>query len=244
MLTYRETLPPAALTSFVDAFWTAIPTGEPQDVCTPFRVLPDGCIDLIFHRGTNGGDGRLVVFGPTDQHHVVNPDDITTSVGVRFKPGMAVVCLDLSPPELYRREVVAHDCLPRLGTLHERLADCSTAQQVLLTLQAAVAPLAERQALPRVGQAVTLFRQGHQVAGVARQLGVSESTLRRDVTSAVGLAPKTLARVLRFRTALRLLHTPQRGDLASLALDTGYADQAHMNRDFRALSGLTPTAFP
>jgi AraC-like DNA-binding protein len=54
----------------------------------------------------------------------------------------------------------------------------------------------------------------------------------------VGLPPKTLARIFRFRRALELLG---RGSgLAELAYDCGYYDQAHLNRDFRQFTGTSP----
>jgi AraC-like DNA-binding protein len=72
-----------------------------------------------------------------------------------------------------------------------------------------------------------------RVADLARELGLSERQLLRRFDDAVGYGPKVLARVL------RLLEL--RGDgLAALALQAGYADQAHMSAEARRLTGLTP----
>ena len=56
----------------------------------------------------------------------------------------------------------------------------------------------------------------------------------------MGLRPKETARVVRFDRARRLLHAGVR--LGDVAADAGYFDQAHLNREFRALAGLSPTA--
>ena len=56
----------------------------------------------------------------------------------------------------------------------------------------------------------------------------------------VGLAPKPAARVLRFRRALALLERDDGARLGEIALDCGYYDQAHLNRDFRAFAGSAP----
>jgi AraC-like DNA-binding protein len=72
-------------------------------------------------------------------------------------------------------------------------------------------------------------------------LGVSERQLRRRFADAVGYGPKRLARVLRFQRFLGLAE--HGGDLARLALDAGYADQAHMTAEVTELAGLSPVRF-
>jgi AraC-like DNA-binding protein len=77
------------------------------------------------------------------------------------------------------------------------------------------------------------------VRQVAGDLGVSERSLLRRCTAAVGYGPKTLERVLRFRRFLALGQASAAG-LALLGARAGYADQAHLTRECVALSGLTP----
>ena len=57
----------------------------------------------------------------------------------------------------------------------------------------------------------------------------------------VGLPPKALARILRFERAAERLRGG--ADLSDAALDSGYYDQAHFNRDFKAFAGVTPTEY-
>jgi transcriptional regulator GlxA family with amidase domain len=78
---------------------------------------------------------------------------------------------------------------------------------------------------------------------IAAQTGLSERQLRRRVHAAAGYGPKTLQRVLRFQRFVRLLDAaPDLPDLAAAAFGTGHADQAHLTRECRALSGHTPAA--
>jgi AraC-like DNA-binding protein len=60
----------------------------------------------------------------------------------------------------------------------------------------------------------------------------------------VGLPPKTAARLIRFDAVWRRLadRPPARWD--QIAAECGYADQAHLIRDFRQFTGATPTEFP
>jgi AraC-like DNA-binding protein len=56
----------------------------------------------------------------------------------------------------------------------------------------------------------------------------------------MGIAPKRYARLARFGRVLRRLERQPDTAWAALALDAGYADQAHFNRDFRAFAGISP----
>ncbi|MFB9683848.1 helix-turn-helix domain-containing protein [Amycolatopsis plumensis] len=117
--------------------------------------------------------------------------------------------------------------------------------------QAAARPARVDQAaaeLARAGEAATLARSGGggqpaqpstEVAAAIAGLGVvSERRLRRRFVQAVGYGPATYLRVSRFQRAVAL--APRISGLAALAAAAGYADQAHLSRECRALTGLTP----
>ncbi len=78
------------------------------------------------------------------------------------------------------------------------------------------------------------------VAEIARRVGWSERHLTARFRAETGLRPKQAARVARFDRARRSLAARPRPDLAALAAATGYADQAHLTRDWRAFTGLPP----
>lgn len=78
---------------------------------------------------------------------------------------------------------------------------------------------------------------------LAAELGWSHRLFIARFRDQVGLAPKTAARVLRFDRAVAALRSPPRQELAHIALQCGYFDQAHLNRDFREFAHTTPTGF-
>jgi AraC-like DNA-binding protein len=75
------------------------------------------------------------------------------------------------------------------------------------------------------------------------EMGYSRKHLGATFKQHLGMAPKPLARLVRFQRALQALRRPdqvRQPDLARLALDLGYYDQAHFSHEFRGFSGLTP----
>ena len=80
-----------------------------------------------------------------------------------------------------------------------------------------------------------------EIGELATDVGWSRRHLTARFTDEFGVGPKQLARVLRFERSLGLLRRPQRPTLATIAAECGYADQAHMARDWRQLAGSSPS---
>ena len=68
---------------------------------------------------------------------------------------------------------------------------------------------------------------------------MTKTRLATSFREQVGVTPKLYARILRFRHALDLIRVPG-SSLAEVAVDAGFYDQSHMNREFRELGGLSP----
>jgi len=81
------------------------------------------------------------------------------------------------------------------------------------------------------------------IGGLARALDCSRKHLTQSMRRAYGLPPKQIARMLRFNRAAARLETSAAPELSAVALDCGYADQAHMTRDFKEFSGYPPATF-
>jgi AraC-like DNA-binding protein len=156
--------------------------------------------------------------------------------------------LGVPASELANRLVALDDVLgPFAAELTERLAAApdaterhAVAQRLLTTRlsEAAAAP-------PEVVYAFARLRATRgavAIQSLATEVGWSRRHLAARVREVVGLPPKALARLIRVEHAAQRVRA---GDpLADVAYQSGYADQAHFNRDFRELVGCTPTEFP
>ncbi len=227
---YREHPAPAALAPWLLCTWERL--GDAPSV----RVLPDGCIDVVYHRGA----GSQIV-GANTTAFVVPVADETYMLGARLRPGSAPALLGVAAESLRDERVGLELVLggegARLELALEHEHDPVRALEAWLTQRAAGAELPD----PLVGAAVR--RLGHRaddVAALAGELGVSGRGLRRRMTAAVGYGPKRLGRVLRLRRALAAARAGD--ELARVAFDAGYADQAHFSGECRELAGVPPSA--
>jgi AraC-like DNA-binding protein len=81
------------------------------------------------------------------------------------------------------------------------------------------------------------------IRGIADEVGWSHRHLIARFRQQVGLRPKTAARLVRFDRVWRRIDQRRPLDWAQVAAEAGYADQAHLVRDFRQFTGTTPTEF-
>ena len=210
------------------------------------RHLPTGGVEIHV---PIGGEPRLI--GPLTRADVEVLSPHTTIVGVRFHPGTAPRLPTTLDDLVDQRLVLADLWGTSVNRLVEAVAETETPEQALMFLQAHLMQ-EHRKAVrsdPLVGEAAKVLMPWHRVeiGALATHLAVSESQLRRRCLQAVGVSPKVLQRTLRFQGFLALAQagataTGRRGadGVAGLAIDVGYADQAHLSRECLRLTGLTP----
>lgn len=200
------------------------------------RVLPDGSADLV-----SSDDGELFVAGPDTGPVRRDLRAGSLIVGLRLRPGAAGAALGLPAGELRDQQVPLDAVWGRHAhELAERLPAATNRRDLLETELLRRLPAIEMPS-PLVAEAIRrLGRPGTRMHSLGATLHLSDRQLRRLFHRAVGYGPKTLDRVLRFQRFLSL-GRPADG-LARLAVELGYADQAHLTRETRRLSGLSPSA--
>jgi AraC-like DNA-binding protein len=174
----------------------------------------------------------------------------TTIVGVRLRPEAAASVLGMPTHALLDLALDADELWgDRARALQERVGLASSGRQAAAHLERAVVErLADAPAPdPVVAQAVRRLMSGRRagVASTAAALSISERQLRRRFETATGLTPTTLHRIVRFQRLLALAWTRERPStqVAQLALEAGYADQAHLSREAARLEGRSPRTF-
>jgi len=167
-----------------------------------------------------------------------------TTAGARALLGVPAAALS---GELLRLEEVS----TQLAELPERLHDLGRAAgieagldarlaMVVAVLTQALARNGDASARAEVGHALAGLTRGARVADVAEEVGYSRRRLGTLVKQETGLAPKAYQRLARFEASRAVLGSRP---LAEVAVACGYADQAHLARDWSELAGCSPSTW-
>jgi AraC-like DNA-binding protein len=243
--------PHAALAPYVARGYV----GYAERTPAPLRRLevPHEAIVVILNLGP-----RLVVGDPPvargsfiaglhDRAVVTEHPGDQLGIQLDLTPQGARMLLGVPMRELARHVVDLDALLP--SALVQRLGDAATWAQRFDLLDRFLLARLERAAPPRPDVAFAWSRLvathgAVPVAQLCRELGCSRRHLAARFGEDVGLGPKAVGRILRFQRVLELLDTAAgRGRFADVAVAGGYADQPHLNRDFRELAGCTPTEY-
>jgi AraC-like DNA-binding protein len=214
------------------------------------REVPGGRIVLVISFGppldVDGRSYGSFVAGLHETAAITEHAGVSHGVQAYLSPVGAARLFRMPMGELANRGADLADLLPEADELAERLYDAPDWPTRLTLLEAFITRRVEE--APPVPRAVEwawqrLLSTGGAVpvAELAEELGWSRRHLAARFREHIGLPPKSLARVLRFERAAERLRAG--AALADAALDSGYYDQAHFNRDFRAFAGVTPTEY-
>jgi AraC-like DNA-binding protein len=234
---YLEHAPSSALAGCVECLWTL--RSERAEALS--RVLPDGCMDLLFDLM----DGRGFAVGAMTRALPVRLSGRVEILGVRFRPGGAASLLGIPAGELTDLTVALEDLGSDLRECR-RVLDADSAHAALPAAMEVLGGLRAREPEPLAGAAWARLASAAgavPVRALAAELGVGERRLQRVFHDHVGLTPKEAARVARLRAALAILRADSALPLGRAALRAGYFDQAHFNREFARLVGVAPGAW-
>jgi AraC-like DNA-binding protein len=194
-----------------------------------------------------GEDYASFTSGLFPGHVVIDSDGGAACVQIDFTPLGAYRFFGLPMHEISARMVTLDDLADReIALLRRRLEDTPNWNTRLDLAEAFVSERLRRG--PPVSRPVAsayrelAFCHGNvRIATIAGRLEWSRKHLSQRFQEEIGLPPKTLARMLRFNRLLHLATRTMAPDWADLAVECGYADQAHLTREFTEFAGTSPT---
>ncbi len=252
---YIESPPSPRYASRIRCFWAIRDDSAGGDSSQP--VLPDGCPELIFNLSDRFKrfkankeieiQPRTIVSGQLSGHILIGPSGKVDLFGARFHPAGAFGVFRFPLSHLRDRiECLGDIWIKSESEVHEKLAEAGGFTQRIeiferfLDSQNVFSLNGSSEIEYAVG---SLERGSTSVNGLARELGWSERRLERRFNEQVGVSPKLFSRINRFQRLIRRLESGAVTDLAGTAIECGFYDQPHMNREFVAFAGTSPTAF-
>jgi AraC-like DNA-binding protein len=259
---YQEYQAPGILKNYVRCIWIQEQEyNEKASFTEKERILPDGCVELVFHFGkpfnTYFSDQSCSTqpwgFIITQMNHYIElqPTQSIGLIAVRFFPWGGYRFLGTPISDIHDKvidvELLWHQ---QYRDIHNRICEARSHKERLkivenflysrLSLTQQEDPLVE-QCLKEIHHS-----EGQQtVQLLSHRYGISKRQLERRFMNTVGSSPKHFSRITRFLNASKRMRMQERPytHLAQIAQDSGYFDQSHFIREFKGFSGMTPKAF-
>jgi AraC-like DNA-binding protein len=243
---YQEHCPDIRLSPFIKTYWSARGFTENG---TPKKVFPDGCVEIIFTFDSAMGNLHPDILGTMTTLFKLKYSDPIQMFGIRFKPAGITAFTRVPVDELTNRSVE----LSLVETLfdkpfYELLPEKKSVEEIIIHIDNYLL-----QRLPylhniekQIIHAVNLIYLANgqlSLTQTAAEVCLCPRHFERKFKSAIGISPKTFARVIRFKHALHCLEGDPHKDLLTIAVECGYYDHAHLIKDFKTFSGNTPAYF-
>jgi len=252
-------IPHLPLCKFVDYFWFVEGWDLPH---TRERLFPSARMELVIDlsenkalqnsRGSCSPTNKLqtpILSGAYSESSIIEIAPLSCMIGIQFKPGGSFPFFNPPADELHNKRVALTDLWGMTALkVQEQLLAAPTVdacfhllEQILLAQTVKILKLH-----PAVVYALDEFQQtssGYAVADVVAQTGLSSRRFIQLFREQVGLTPKLFCRIQRFQQSLEAIAREKEIKWISVANACGYFDQAHFINEFRAFSGLNPTAY-
>lgn len=224
------------------------------------RIIPDGNVGLFFHFGDcyarydqkgflTHEDNRLGVSGHLKKNTFIRPKGKTGILGVRFRPQNTYELLKIPISEITDDMAHPNDVtLMADPFLEEKLLEAPNLETRIHTLETFLQLQLSRRGekdllIEKLVDGIITNGGKFKEGPLLDHLNISRRQLNRNFGQKVGINLKLMSRIVRLRTLIRDLKCSPECSLTRLAYQYDFYDQAHFNRDFKQLIGISPSVF-
>ena len=249
---FRIIQPSPLLAPYIKNYWLLKTASDSAELA---RTVPTGTMNLIFHRANrllsiweNDLHPRAFLGGQEKTFADLEYTGQISMISVVFHPVGARAFFDLPMSKINNLRLTAGDLEDKeLAELEHSLTSTEDDNLCILLIEQFLLKRLTRLAeynLKRIEASIRLINSGQtDVALLADAACLSSKQFQRIFSEYVGSNPKEFSRTIRFQRALHILETRPQITLTALAYECGYFDQSHLIKEFRALSGYTPTEY-
>ena len=249
---FRIIQPSPLLAPYVKNYWLLKTVGNSESLQ---RTVPCGMMNLIFHRGNrllsiyeNELQPRAFLSGHEKTFSDLRYTGQINMIFVAFRPVGVRAFFNLPIIKTNNLRLTAGDLEDKeLSGLENSLTNTEDDQLCILLIEQfllkRLTQLAEYN-LKRIETTIRLINSGQtDVSVLADAACLSTKQFNRIFSDYVGSNPKEFSRTVRFQRALHILETQSQISMIGLAYECGYFDQSHLIKEFKTLSGYTPTEY-
>lgn len=247
---YIEFQPNTLLSPYIETYWTTVGFEKEAKL---FKVLPDGCVDILFsfelskRLGVESFSQNII--GTMTTYIEDSYSDKIDMLGIRFRPAGFTAFTKIPIYEFTDRRINLflveslfdesfYAELPSKETAEERIQYIES--YFIRNLKNIFQPESQ------IVYAVGLIRQTKgqlSLAEVASKSCLSLRHFERKFKATIGISPKTFSKITKFKHTISYLEKYSNANLLDVAINCGYYDQAHLIKDFKSLSGNAPSHF-
>jgi AraC-like DNA-binding protein len=239
-----EYQPNALLSQYIETYWTGNDFEGKEKF---YKISSDGCVDIIFTLEKPNDIIYSEIVGVMTTYLESSQPQTAQMFGIRFKPA-GITAFTRIPIEEFTNKRFELSLVETFfeKSFYESLPKEQTAEETIKHIDNYLTNNLHPLYFPdkQILRAIDLinFTKGQlSPAKVASDVCLCPRHFERKFKLAVGVSPKTYAKIIRFKHTLQYLRNYPHQDLASVAIQCGYYDHTHLIKDFKIFSGNTPT---
>jgi len=219
------------------------------------KIIPDGFTELIFnykdvYKAKTDGEWHLqepnLLAGQISRFFYLENTGVTGSFAVKLRPSALTQLFNIRM-DLYLDKIVDLDTFPdpHLSTMKTKILPFVNEKDLKQKLDHYFIALSHKASKNPLEEALDLLFTSHGMASVKEltaRAKLSERQLERLFKEYIGLPPKYYARIIRFNYIFQLIRS-NNSTWAEIVYQSGYYDQSHFIRDFKAFTGEDPSAY-
>lgn len=246
---YKKYKPLKKLINLVDSYWLI----NGLDQFENQRILPDGCVDIIFNLGGSINlipSESIAISGMMTKFSDVSLGTNTELLGVRFKTGQLSHLTDHSLFELKNKIIDASEIIPELKfEILEQLESKKNIEDRLKFVEKVILKILNSKQIPSdilITSIIDFILNSSgtiRISKIAENHYISMRQLERKFRARIGVTLKEYSNIVRFIHTKKSIKTYSNKSLLHIAFDSGYYDHSHLTNEFRPYSGQIPSNF-
>jgi AraC-like DNA-binding protein len=252
-MSFGRISPPKELSRYIECFWIV---EDADSTPTIQKIIPDGFPEMIFHFGDPyliklkskwSKQSSSLLGGQITKHFYLKNTGISSILGIKFRPAALGLLFDIDMHPLTDRVVslrsLGHPDINVIENLVKKadghMANINTVSEYLSKNLRVIDDRGINNAVEKI-----LSSNGTiSVNDICRDSGCSERQLERLFRKYIGLSPKLYSRIVRFAYIFQHMQGSKKMNGSELGIASGYYDQSHFIRNFKAFTGEDPSQY-